>query len=187
MSSPSPPAPSSLWPPDMKSRPIGKDPDAGRDRRQRRRGDRGRRAGCITDSMDMTLSKLWDAVEDGGVWAAAAHGVRKPHALFEGGGERIHIVLVPLKGTTVGDPTRELKYSCTWLYSAWLPRAGAFGLGRAQPQRCPRVSGTRVASPQWPQCRHWARYAREALLQGIFPTQRLKPGIFNIASRFFTI
>ena len=45
-----------------------------------------------------------------------------PHALFEGGGERIHIVLVPLKGTTVGDPTRELKYSCTWLYSAWLPR-----------------------------------------------------------------
>ena len=26
---------------------------------------------------------------------------------------------------------------------------------------CPRVSGTRMASPQWPQCRHWARYARE--------------------------
>ena len=29
----------------------------------------------ITDSMDMNLSKLWEIVEDRGVWRAAAHGV----------------------------------------------------------------------------------------------------------------
>ena len=29
----------------------------------------------ITDSMDMSLSKLLDAVKDRGAWRAAAHGV----------------------------------------------------------------------------------------------------------------
>ena len=29
----------------------------------------------ITNSVDMNLSKLWETVEDRGVWHAAAHGV----------------------------------------------------------------------------------------------------------------
>ena len=29
----------------------------------------------ITDSMDMSLSKLWEIVEDRGVWHASVHGV----------------------------------------------------------------------------------------------------------------
>ena len=29
----------------------------------------------ITDSMDMNLSKLWEIVEDRGVWRAAVHRV----------------------------------------------------------------------------------------------------------------
>ena len=31
----------------------------------------------ITDSMDMSLSKLWEIVEDREVWLVAVHGVTK--------------------------------------------------------------------------------------------------------------
>ena len=33
--------------------------------------------GCITDSMDMNLSKLQVVVEDRGAWCAAGYGVTK--------------------------------------------------------------------------------------------------------------
>ena len=67
-----------LWPPVVKSRIIGKDPDAGKDWRQKRRQrQRIKSLDSITDRMNVSLRKLWKIVEDIGAWHAAVHGVIK--------------------------------------------------------------------------------------------------------------
>ena len=70
-----------LWPPDAKSQLIGKDSDAGKHCRQRRRGwQRMRWLDSITDSVDMNLSKLHETVKDRGAWHAVDHEVAKSWA-----------------------------------------------------------------------------------------------------------
>ena len=53
-----------LWPPDVKSQLIGKNPDARKDWGQEEKVVAEDEIDIITDSMDVNLSKLWEIVKD---------------------------------------------------------------------------------------------------------------------------
>ena len=67
-----------LWPPDMKSRLIGKDPDAGKDRRQKKNGTtEGQIVGWHHRLNGHGFEWTTELVMDREAWRAAVHGIAK--------------------------------------------------------------------------------------------------------------
>ena len=67
-----------LWPSDAKTRLIRKDPDAGKDWRQKEKGmTENKMVGWHHQLNGQELNKLQEIVEDRAAWGAAVHGVAK--------------------------------------------------------------------------------------------------------------
>ena len=126
-----------LWPPDVKSQLTGKDPDAGKDWRQKEKGEAEDEIvrSSITNSTDMRLSKLWQLVEDQGdkcatysPWgckeSAMTEQLNNKNRLIEG----VHFFYITgslaewtSKWKHVGESTMSaLKWSCKLVSYSWL-------------------------------------------------------------------
>ena len=116
-----------LWPPDAKSWLIWKDPDAGKDWRQRRRGrQRMRWLDGITDATEMSFGGLRELVMDRETCYAAVHGVakswRRLKRLNSSHNKRllaVRCVLLLLSCSVVSDSVRPHRRQPTRLLHPW--------------------------------------------------------------------
>ena len=104
-----------FWPPDEKSRFIGKDSDVGKiEGKRRREQQRMNWLDSIINSMDMNLSKLWEIVEDRGAWSVAVHGAAKSQTQLSDWRTTMMPPPPPLL------PGLSLLYTTSWCWIDWV-------------------------------------------------------------------
>ena len=94
---------------------LEKNPDAGKDWRQKKTWQRMRWLDGITDALDMNLGKLWEMVRDREVWHAAVHGVMKSWRLLEDwtNSRKLTMLFFPL-GKEVATHSYTLAWRIPW-------------------------------------------------------------------------
>ena len=89
-----------LWPPDVKNKLIGKDPDARKDWRQEEKGvTEGKMIGWHDWPNRHELSKLWEIVKGREAWHAAIHKVVQSQTWLSNWKTKTFVIIINLLAT----------------------------------------------------------------------------------------